>query len=223
MRGGLRPTPRRIAVFLAATAGIGLGVAYAASLTVGSWHLWAGSQPLTKATCTLTGSAQTTDTYVNQASANSSAGSTATTLLVKSNTGSQEWTFIRFDVASCGIPATGGADTATLTFYTAAVPSSRTLTVAPVLATWSGSLTWTSAQLLTYGATTTTIATGSANNTAVSTLVTVDVDAFIKGSATNYGWRIIDSNTGNATTTFAATEYTITTSHRPQLVINYEK
>ena len=64
----LRLTPRRIAVLLAATVGVGAGAAYAASLSVGSWHLWAGSQTLTKATCTLTGTTQSTDTYVNNSS-----------------------------------------------------------------------------------------------------------------------------------------------------------
>ena len=64
----LRLTPRRIAVVLAATVGISAGVAYAATLSVTSWHLWAGSQTLTKATCTLTGTAQTTDAQVVQVS-----------------------------------------------------------------------------------------------------------------------------------------------------------
>ena len=80
----LRLTPRRVAILLAATVGVSAGVAYAATLSVTSWHLWAGSQTLTKATCTLTPS--TTDTYVTQATPGGSNGS-ATTMLVRSNIG----------------------------------------------------------------------------------------------------------------------------------------
>src|SRR5271169_688346 len=112
----LRLTPRRVAVLLAATVGIGAGVAYAATLSVGSWHLWAGSQTLTKSTCTLTGTTSTTDTDVVQANANTANGS-GTTMLVKSNAGSADWSFVRFDLSSCAIPTTGGADSATLTLF----------------------------------------------------------------------------------------------------------
>ena len=158
----LRLTPRRVAVVLAATVGISAGVAYAATLSVGSWHLWAGSQTLTKATCTLTGTTQTTDASVVQANPNTANG-TGTTMLVKSNSGSADWSFVSFDLSSCAIPTSGGADTATLTlFITTAPATSRTITLTPVLATWSNSLTWNIAQTLTYGsAATTTLTTGN--------------------------------------------------------------
>jgi hypothetical protein len=219
----LRPTPRRIAVLLAATVGVGAGVGYAASLSVGSWHLWAGSQPLTKAQCTLTGTTSTTNTYVTQSSANSN-NSGSTTMLVRSNSSSQDWSFVRFDLSKCpiAIPTSGGADTATLTLFITSTPSSRTLSVTPVLTTWASTLTWNQAQLLTYGAQTTTMATGASGNTAKSATVTVDVDSLIKSPNSSFGWRISDSGTGNATTTFATSADT-TASHRPQLVINYEK
>ena len=116
----LRLTPRRVAVVLAATVGISAGVAYAATLSVGSWHLWAGSQTLTKATCTLTPS--TTDTYVTQATPAGANGS-ATTMLVRSNRGSADWSFVYFDLSTCAIPTTGGADTATLTLFITTEPS----------------------------------------------------------------------------------------------------
>jgi hypothetical protein len=215
----LRPTPRRVAVLLAATIGIGAGAAYAASLSVGSWHLWAGSQTLTKATCTL-GASATTDTYVAQASAGTNFG-TGATMLVRSNSASQDWSFIRFDLSSCGIPTTGGADTATLTLTVTAAPgNTRTITVTPVLSTWaSGTLTWTAAQSLTYGSATTTFATGTTTGTKTAT-VTVDVDNLIKSSSANFGWRLSDSGSGNQTTTFATSN---ASSNTPQLVVNYEK
>jgi hypothetical protein len=219
----LRLTPRRVAVFLAATVGISAGVAYAATLSVGSWHLWAGSQTLTKATCTLTGTTSTTDASVVQATPTTSNG-TGTTMLVRSNSGSADWSFVRFDLSSCAIPTTGGADTATLTlFITTAPATSRTITLTPVLATWSNSLTWNTAQTLTYGsAATTTLTTGTANNTAKSVPVTVDIDALIKNTSANFGWRLSDSGATSATTTFA-TSNNGTAARRPELVINYEK
>jgi len=223
MRRRLRPTPRRIAILLAATVGVGAGVGYAASLSVGTWHLWAGSQTLTKGTCTLTGTTQSTDTHVVQVTPTTSFG-TNTTLLVKSTSGSQDWAFVRFDPSSCSIPTSGGADTATLTLFITTAPlSNRTLNLTPVLTTWSGTLTWNQAQTLTYGSTTTSFTTGTTGNTAKSATVTVDVDSLIKNSTANFGWRISDANTGTtATTTFASSE-NFTASRRPQLVINYEK
>lgn len=219
----LRLTPRRIAVLLAATVGVGAGVAYAATLSVTSWHLWAGSQTLTKSSCTLTGTTQTTDTYVVQANGNTAFPAT-TTMLVKSNSGSADWSFVRFDLSSCAIPATGGADSATLTLTVTTAPNpSRTITLTPVLTTWSGTtLTWNGAQALTFGSATTTFATGTANNAAKTATVTADVDALIKSSTANFGWRLSDIGSGNATTTLATSENG-TTARKPQLVINYEK
>ena len=221
----LRLTPRRVAVVLAATVGIGAGVAYAATLTVGSWHLWAGSQTLTKSTCTLTGTTQSTDTYVNNTSVNSNYGSN-TTMLVRPNATNQQWSFVAFSVSSCGLPTTAGADTATLKLTITSTPnSSRTLTVTPVLSSWSETgLTWNGAQSLSYGSTTTTFSTGTTNNATLSIPVTVDVDALIKNPSASYGWRITDggSQATGDTSTFATSENG-TSSRHPQLVIDYEK
>jgi len=218
-----RLTPRRVAVVLAATVGIGAGAAYAATLSVGSWHLWAGSQTLTKGICTLAGTTQSTDTYVTQATPGGTNGS-ATTMLVRSNSGSQDWSFVSFDLSSCSLPTSGGADTATLTlFITSAPSSSRTISVTPVLSSWSESgLSWTAAQSLSYGSTTTSFTTGTANNVSRSATVTVDVDALIKNPSSRFGWRLNDGGSGNQTTTFASSENG-TASRHPQLVINYEK
>jgi hypothetical protein len=216
----LRLTPRRVAVVLAATVGIGAGVAYAATLSVGSWHLWAGSQTLTPGTCTLTPA--TTDAGVVQANPNTANGG-GTTMLVKSNSGSADWSFVFFNLSSCNIPTTGGANTATLTlFITTAPGTSRTITVTPVLSSWTTSLTWNTAQALTYGSATTTFTTGTTNNTAKTATVTVDVDSLIKNTSANFGWRLSDTGSGNATTTLATSE-NATSGDRPKLVINYEK
>jgi hypothetical protein len=214
-------TLRRIAIVAAATLGIGVGVGYAATLEVGSWRLWAGSQTLTKGACTVSGSTNVTDTYVSQASASTSYGS-ATTMLTKPGTTAQQWTFVRVSLTSCALPVTAGADTATLKLVIRTVPTGvRTLTLTPVLSTWSGTLTWTQAQSLTYGTpVTTTFATGVTNGATLSIPVTIDVDALIKSSTANYGWRISDAGataTGDAAT-FNSVNAT-TASLRPQLVI----
>lgn len=214
---------RRLALLFVITAAASASTAFAATLTIGSWHLWAGSQSLTKSSCTLSGTAVATDTYADESViGNNSAG---TTLNVKPGAGSRQWTFIRFNLASCAIPTTGGADTATLTLrITAAPTASRTLTVTPVLNTWTGATlaNFSAALGLSYGAVTTTFATGTTSNVYVSIPVTIDVDALIKSATANYGWQIIDGGGGTRTTTFASTNNG-TATHRPTLVINYEQ
>lgn len=217
---------KRVALLLVVatmTVGISIGTGFAATLGVASDHLWAGTQTLTKATCTLTGTTSTTDTYVNQASATSSFG-TGTTMLVQPDAASQKWSFVRFDLSQCSpvIPTTGGADTATLSLrITAAPKASRTLTMTPIASNWSNATTWNTAPSFASSATT-TFATGTANNTTVSIPVTIDVDALIKSSTANYGWRISDGGAAVAqdTTTFATSD---ATSNKPTLTINYEK
>jgi hypothetical protein len=213
---------RRLAVLFVVALGASATTAFAATLSVTTWHLWSGSQTLTKATCTLTGAAVTTDTYSDEALVGDN--SAATTARVRPSVGTRRWMFVRFDISSCAIPTTGGADTATLSLRVTTAPSpSRTLTVTPVLGTWTGATlaNFTGATALTYGATTTTFATGTTANT-VSVPVTIDVDALIKNSTANFGWRISDAGTGTVATTLGAADNG-TASNRPTLVINYAK
>ncbi len=215
---------RRLAVLGAATLGVGSAVAFAATLSVGSWHIWSGSQTLTKGTCTVPSSG-ITDTFVRENSVNTSFGSNTTTI-VRADAGLRSWIFVRADLSSCSLPTTGGADSATLKLVIKTTAAGgRTLTVTPVLSNWSGTLTWTQAQALTYGSSaTTTFATGTTNGATDSVTVTTDVDALIRNPTANYGWRITDlgsTATGN-TSTFNAVEAG-TASLRPQLVVNYEK
>ena len=128
---------------------------------------------------------------------------------------------------SCGgVLEVTGADDATMKLVVKTTASGgRALTVTPVLSTWSGTLTWNQAQALTYGSSaTTTFGTGTTNGATLSVPVTIDVDALIKSSTANYGWRILDGGstaTGN-TTTFNAVNAG-SSALRPQLVIDYEK
>jgi len=216
---------RVIAVVIAATLGAGTATACAATLGIRSWHLWTGSQTLTRGTCTLTAASAITDTYVTETAGSSSFGS-ATTMTVRADAGSRGWAFIRFDLSTCALPTTGGADTATLKLVVKnAASNSRTLTVTPVLATWNGTLTMAQALALSFGSNaTTTFATGTTNGATLSIPVTIDVDALIKDPTALYGWRIDDEgSTALANTTTLNSVDATPAGVRPQLVINYEK
>jgi len=212
-----------IVVLVAATIGASTAVGFAASLNVGSWHLWGGSQTLTKGTCTVTAAAAITDTYVRESSPTTASGSLSTAI-IRADSGQREWMFIRFDISSCALPQTGGADTATMKLVVKnAANNNRTLTVTPVLTSWDGTLTWNQAQALSYGsAATTTFTTGTTNGATLSVPVTVDIDALIKNPSASYGWRIVDNGSTSSanTTTFNSVE--ASAGSRPQLVINYE-
>jgi hypothetical protein len=214
---------RRLLALGAVTVAITSSVAYAATLTVSSWHLWAGSQSLTKSTCTVTGA---TDTYVDQNSATSSFGGGATLGVIPSgDTPKQQWTFVMFDLSSCSIPTTGGADSATMSLYLSTAPTtSFNFDVTRVTSGWTNTLTWNQAQTLTYaGSATTSVAGGITKNVRISFPVTVDVDGFIKGSS-NFGWRISDTGSGQTvpkdTAKFASTNSGVNV---PTLTINYEQ
>jgi hypothetical protein len=215
---------RRLLVLLALTLGVTSTVAYAATLNVSSWHLWAGSQTLTKATCTVTGAL--VDTYVDQNAATTGFGAAATLVMIPSGDApKQAWVFVKFDLTSCNIPATGGADSATLSLYLSNAPTtSFNYDVTRVTSTWASTLTWNQAQALTYaGSATTSVAGGTTSAVRINFPVTVDVDSFIKGGS-NFGWRISDTGVGpnlvKDTATFASTDSAVNV---PTLTINYEK
>jgi hypothetical protein len=230
----LRLSPRRLAMIAALVLGFATTTGFAASLTVGSAHLWAGTQTLTKGTCTLSGSSAATDTYVDSSNRNTSYGGQQTMLVNPSAAGTEQDTYIAFNLSSCNLPTTAGADSATLNLVVTGAPSqSRTLTVTPVLSSFSASsLTWNQAQSLSYGSATTNFTVGTSNGATVSIPVTVDVDALIKNPSAITGWRITDDGSytrgggrhgggsGSATTTFSSTN---AGSNRPQLVIAYAK
>lgn len=215
-------TVRRVLLLIVATVGIGGSVAYAATLSVGSGHLWAGGQTLTKATCTLQGTSSTTDTYIDENSPTSSFGS-ATTLGVASKANKRNWTLVRFDLSSCNIPATGGADSATLNLTITSAPgSNQSLDVSTITSTWSGSTTWNTVP--SNGSPFATISTGTSAPVTKSVTVTADVDALIKNSSANYGWLISEtSQSGAPVTTLFGSSENGTTANQPRLVINYEK
>jgi hypothetical protein len=211
---------KRVVIGLAVLTVAGAGIAYAATLNVASTHLWAGGQTLTKSSCTL--SPATSDTFVNEASTSQTNGS-ATTLDVIPDTGSRKYAFLQFDLSSCAVPATGGADSATLSIYLANAPKgSLTVSASRVTSSWSNSTNWTTQP--TTAAATDSKSTGTANGVTITFTVTSDVDKFIKGTASNFGWRLTESGTlQNATKDLAQFNSSDAAANKPQLVINYEK
>lgn len=194
------------------------GVGYAASLGLGSHQLHAWSQTLTKGTCNQT-STTADDTYVQQASPNSTAGGTATTLTIKPTAGSQDYAFVRFNLSGCSLPTTAGADSAVLTVRVTTA-GADTISAYPVTSSWSSStLTWNGLGGLTIGSTAT--GTFSASTTGNKTVtVTADVDAAIKAGAL-WGWEL-RATTGAATVAIGAAENG-TAARRPSMTLSYEK
>lgn len=214
----LQSTPRRLAIATIVATGASIGVGYAASLGLGSNQLKAWSQTLTKGTCNQT-STTADDTFVQQASPNSTAGGTATTLTMKPTAGSQDYAFIRFNLSGCSIPTTGGADSAVLS-VTVTTSGNDTISVFPVTSSWSSStLNWNGVSSLTIGSTAT--GTFSSSTTGSKTVtVTADVDAAIK-AGTLWGWEL-KATSGSATVAIGAAE-NATSANRPSLTLSYEK
>jgi hypothetical protein len=213
-----RRTLLRLTVAIVVAMSSSVGVAYAASLGLGSQKLFAWSQTLTKGMCNQT-STTADDTYVQQASPTSTAGGTDTNLTIGGAAGSRDYAFIRFDLSGCALPTTAGADSATLTL-TVTTKSNDTISVFPVYSSWSSStLNWNGLGGLTIGATATTTFVPSTPG-AVAVPVTADVDAAIK-AGTLWGWELRDTS-GTATSTVGSSENNAA-GKRPSLTLSYEK
>lgn len=213
-----RRTLLRLTVAIVVVMSSSVGVAYAASLGLGSKKLHAWSQTLTKGTCNQT-SATADDTYVQQASPTSTAGGTDTNLTIGGAAGSQNYAFIRFDLSGCALPTTAGADNATLTVVVT-TKSNDTISVFPVYSGWSSlTLNWNGLGGLTIGAAATTTFVPSTPG-AMTVPVTADVDAAIK-TGTLWGWELRDTS-GTAVSTIGSAENNAT-GKRPSMALSYEK
>jgi hypothetical protein len=210
--------PLRLGIAIVVATATSIGVAYAASLGLGSNQLHVWSQTLTKAACNQT-STTADDTYVQQALATSTAGGTATTLTISPVASAQDYAFIRFNLSGCSLPTTGGADSAVLTVRVT-TSGADTISVFPVTSSWSSStLNWNGVSGLTVGSTAT--GTFSASTTGNKTVtVTADVDAAIK-AGTLWGWEL-RATSGSAIVAIGASE-NASASNRPSMTLNDEK
>lgn len=189
--------PRRRTALAAAVASAALsaGTAFAAGLGVTAASLTSVSTPATvpSSTCWVTASA---DTYASSLGFLSNFG-TATTLQVRSGLENKR-TFVRFDLSECAIAAGAEIKAARLQLHLSAAPtSSRTYAVHRLTATWAeGTLNWNNQPGVAASATATTT-TGTTAGVTLEWTVTTDVDAFVNGTTTNFGWRVADTAEGS--------------------------
>ena len=163
----------------------------------------------------------TADAGVDQGNATTNFGALAS-MDVRSGSGpTKKRSFVVFDLSS--IPAGSTISSATLDLCAIAVPATtRTYQVERVAVAWTESgVTWSSqpAVAATGSATTTTPSVAGC----MSWTATTDVQDWINGVASNFGWRVRDSSegTGPALTTFRAREDVGVPSEQPKLTVTY--
>jgi hypothetical protein len=216
---------------------VGASVALVATQVGSAAPLPVASRSLTSVrTCVVTGypstSTATADTYVQQGSANATAG-TATSMNVSSLSGSKnQRAYVKFDLSRCAplIATTATVQVATLRLLVSALPSGgacATEDVYRVTSTWSETtLTWnTQPTFATPRTGFTSVGGGSCTTTTTNVYanwnVTADVAAFVATTATNFGWMIRDA-TESASTVRTVGYYSTeinTLGASPQLVV----
>ena len=212
-----RLTPLRLAIAIVLASFSFAGVAYAASLGLGSTKLRAWSQTLTKASCNQT-STTADDTWVGGGPGGSGNGSAKTLSIAPSGPGEQD-AFIRFDLSGCSLPTSAGADSSALTVFVT-TSSAHTVSLFPVLSSWSSTtLTFAGISGLTIGSTASGSFTASAGTHTIT--LTADVDNAIK-AGTLWGWELKDTTGGPGNEALASAENT-TVANRPSLTLAYEK
>lgn len=171
-------------------------------------------------TCALTATPASStvaiDAGVQQASATSNFG-TATNMNVTSRNGQNRRVYVRFDLTRCSpaVPSTATVKIATMRFYVSALPNScRTHNIYRVASSWTETgITWNNQP---FGTTTNnpptaqrTDSMGAGGSTCENTStgqyvtgwdVTTDIQAFVQGTATNYGWMIRDDAENSGST-----------------------
>ncbi|GEM_PF-1993026 len=138
------------------------------------------------------------DSYVDQDREGQNFGTSDSMKVSSSTQGARQTNqraFVRFDVSS--VPSGVTITSATLRLrLTGAPSSSRTYEVHRVSASWlemdPGGITWDN-QPTVGGSATSTTATGTTDGVWLEWTVTADVQAFMAGSAVNYGWRVNDA------------------------------
>ena len=200
-------------------------MAAAASLPISTAHLTGASKTYgSPATCTLTA---VSDSYVNAALAGTNFG-TNTQLSVSPNSIATLRSFVRFDLTGCSpaIPADAIVQSATLQLTTAsAVLATRTVNLRAVTASWTeAAVTWTNQPAVAGTVTSSAgVTLGQAAGTVVSWTATSDVQSFVAGAATDFGFRLSDSAEGQLAGLILALNAREAASGRPQLSVTYVK
>ena len=141
---------------------------------------------------------------------------------VRSGSGpTKKRSFVLFDLSS--IPAGSTISSATLDLCAVAVPAAtRTYQIERVTAAWTESgITWSNQP--TVAAAPSATATTPSTPGCMTWAVTADVQDWVQGLASNFGWRVRDSSegTGPALTTFRTHEDVAVPSEQPKLTVTY--
>lgn len=194
----------------------------AASLGLTSADLTAATRTYgAPVTCTL---AAVADSYVDASLATTNFG-TNLVLNVNPSAVSTERALVRFDLTTCSpaIPADAIVQTAQLRLTVASlVLASRTIDLRSVTLAWTeAGVTWTTQPTVAGSVSASAgVTAGQAAGTVITWTATSDVQAFVTGAASNFGFRLSDSAEGGfaALLSFSSRE---ASSGQPQLVITY--
>ena len=172
--------------------------------------------------CTLTAVA---DSSVNASLATTNFG-TDTQLNVSPNSVATQRAFVRFDLTGCSptIPADAIVQSASLQLTTAsAVLATRTINLRLVSATWTeAAITWNNQPAVAASNTSSAgVTLGQGAGTVISWTANSDIQWFVAGAATDFGFRLSDSAEGAALGVPLVLNAREAASGRPQLVVTY--
>lgn len=199
------------------------GVGHAAALGISSAYLTAATRLYgAPVTCTLTAVA---DSYVDSTLATTNFGTSGVLNVNPSSVGTER-VFARFDLTTCSpaIPADAIVQTAQVRLTVASlVLATRTIDLRRAVASWTEvGVTWNT-QPAAAGSVTgsASVTAGQAAGTVITWTATSDVQSFVTGAATDFGFRLSDSAEGvvlGVALSFSSRE---AASGRPQLVVTY--
>jgi len=185
----------------------------------------AGGQPITR-----TFQPSSADSYVDQFNPTTNYGS-STTLSVNTRASRNTRALVQFTIAA--IPANSVSSATMQLYLTTAPAASRTHNAHLITQSWTeagvtwdtydGTNNWTTAGGDFSGTATASTTTGTTSGVTLSWTVTSDVQAYVNGTATNYGWLVKDqteSATPNRTSAYASKEYA-TPANRPLLSVTF--
>jgi hypothetical protein len=213
-----RLAQRALGVALGLSVVTSMCVGFAASLAVSTVRLteYQVASTIAVSTCSIDPIA---DSWVDENQSGSNFGNSSDFRVRSSAGSSRAYSFVRFNVAGCGIPGNASVQSATLSAFMFDAPSNnRTYDVARASSAWNeGTITWNNRPGV--AATSASTTTGTTNNVTLSWNVLTDVQGYVGGTLTNNGWRISDRiNDSTREARFRSDE---AAANRPTLTITY--
>jgi hypothetical protein len=158
------------------------------------------------------------DSFILENKPNATGGNNVVIRVRTNHTGLNNRGLVQFDVSS--IPAGSSVNLASLTLCATQVPNSpRTFQVFAITQSWTqGTVTWNNQSTTEVTASDTRITPASVG--CMTWVLTSDVQAFVNGTKTNYGWLIMDAVESAATnylTKFRSTNDATVPAEQPRL------